>query len=203
MQEMFGCAEEALEVCGVRGPVDMVGHSQGGFAALALAVERPPFRAAPRAGGGGWTFVDESTGGDMEPKPPRPPALRLTRLAVLPHAPVGRSEADVQPHLRRLVLQSDAVREAADQTLRLAAWYSSSNALGAGGEAPRLPPPSRGGKRPGAAAGRSPRLADAPPIAPKSWSEDSQTPGLWCSRRVGTTRSSSRRESSGRSWADS
>lgn len=42
MGEMLGCAEEALTVCGLEdGPVDVMGHSQGGFAALAFAVERP------------------------------------------------------------------------------------------------------------------------------------------------------------------
>ncbi|MCX7783946.1 MAG: alpha/beta hydrolase [Meiothermus sp.] len=39
--EMIGCAEEALEACGVDGPVDVVGHSQGAFAALVLAIEQP------------------------------------------------------------------------------------------------------------------------------------------------------------------
>ena len=42
MGEMLGCAEEALEVCGLGdGPVDVMGHSQGGFAALAFAIEFP------------------------------------------------------------------------------------------------------------------------------------------------------------------
>jgi len=41
MPEMIGCAEEALCACGVEGSADVVGHSQGGFAALAFAVERP------------------------------------------------------------------------------------------------------------------------------------------------------------------
>ena len=45
--EMLDCAEEALDICsppaaGQRaGPVDVIGHSQGGFTALAFAVERP------------------------------------------------------------------------------------------------------------------------------------------------------------------
>src|SRR5215211_4271420 len=39
--EMLGCAEEALSVCGVSGPTDTVGHSQGGFVSLAFAIERP------------------------------------------------------------------------------------------------------------------------------------------------------------------
>lgn len=42
MSEMLGCAEEALTLCGLEGgPVDVMGHSQGGFAALAFAIERP------------------------------------------------------------------------------------------------------------------------------------------------------------------
>jgi pimeloyl-ACP methyl ester carboxylesterase len=42
MGEMLGCAEEALAVCGLGGePVDVMGHSQGGFAALAFAIESP------------------------------------------------------------------------------------------------------------------------------------------------------------------
>lgn len=41
MEEMLACAEEALGLCGIGGPVDVLGHSQGGVAALALAVERP------------------------------------------------------------------------------------------------------------------------------------------------------------------
>jgi pimeloyl-ACP methyl ester carboxylesterase len=42
MGEMLGCAVEALEVCSLEdAPVDVMGHSQGGFAALAFAIERP------------------------------------------------------------------------------------------------------------------------------------------------------------------
>jgi proline iminopeptidase len=41
MPEMLACAEETLARCGSRDAVDAVGHSQGGLAALALAVERP------------------------------------------------------------------------------------------------------------------------------------------------------------------
>jgi pimeloyl-ACP methyl ester carboxylesterase len=42
MPEMLECSEEALAVCGLEtGPVDVMGHSQGGFAALAFAIERP------------------------------------------------------------------------------------------------------------------------------------------------------------------
>ena len=41
MPEMIACAEEALAVCGIAGPVDVLGHSQGGVAALAFALARP------------------------------------------------------------------------------------------------------------------------------------------------------------------
>lgn len=41
MPEMLACAEETLAVCGVAGPVDVLGHNQGGVAALAFALERP------------------------------------------------------------------------------------------------------------------------------------------------------------------
>ena len=41
MAEMLECAEEALTVCGLEGPVDVMGHCHGGLAALALAIERP------------------------------------------------------------------------------------------------------------------------------------------------------------------
>lgn len=40
MEEMLECTQEALRVCGVEGPVDVIGHSQAGFAALAFAIER-------------------------------------------------------------------------------------------------------------------------------------------------------------------
>ena len=39
--EMLSCAEEALEVCSVKPPVDVVGHSMGSLCAQALAIERP------------------------------------------------------------------------------------------------------------------------------------------------------------------
>lgn len=39
--EMLACSGEALEACGVRGPVEVVGHSQGAIAALAFALEHP------------------------------------------------------------------------------------------------------------------------------------------------------------------
>ena len=41
MEEMIGCADEALDRLGIREPVDVVGHSMGGLAALAYATERP------------------------------------------------------------------------------------------------------------------------------------------------------------------
>src|SRR3712207_6347008 len=41
MEEMIEGAQEALGVCAVEGPLDVIGHSQGGFAALAFAIERP------------------------------------------------------------------------------------------------------------------------------------------------------------------
>ena len=41
MREMHDCADEALDVCGVVGGVDAVGHSMSGLALLAYAIERP------------------------------------------------------------------------------------------------------------------------------------------------------------------
>jgi pimeloyl-ACP methyl ester carboxylesterase len=41
LAEMLDGAEEALKNCGVNGPVDVVGHSQGAFVALAFAIEHP------------------------------------------------------------------------------------------------------------------------------------------------------------------
>jgi pimeloyl-ACP methyl ester carboxylesterase len=41
MAEMHGCADEALDACGETGPVDALGHSMGGLAVLAYALERP------------------------------------------------------------------------------------------------------------------------------------------------------------------
>jgi proline iminopeptidase len=41
MPEMLACAGEALAVAAVEGAVEVVGHSQGGVAALAFALERP------------------------------------------------------------------------------------------------------------------------------------------------------------------
>ncbi len=41
MAEMHECADDALDACGVAGPVDAVGHSMGGLAVLAYAIERP------------------------------------------------------------------------------------------------------------------------------------------------------------------
>jgi pimeloyl-ACP methyl ester carboxylesterase len=41
MAEMHQCANEALDVCGVSGPVDALGHSMGGLAVLAYAIEQP------------------------------------------------------------------------------------------------------------------------------------------------------------------
>jgi pimeloyl-ACP methyl ester carboxylesterase len=41
MAEMLACAEEALQVCQVGPPVDVVGHSMGSLCALGLAIERP------------------------------------------------------------------------------------------------------------------------------------------------------------------
>jgi proline iminopeptidase len=41
MDEMIRSADEALDRLGIRGPVDVVGHSMGGLVALAYAIERP------------------------------------------------------------------------------------------------------------------------------------------------------------------
>jgi proline iminopeptidase len=41
MAEMLACAEEALQVCQVEPPVDVIGHSMGSLCALGLAIERP------------------------------------------------------------------------------------------------------------------------------------------------------------------
>ncbi|MGZ3587647.1 MAG: alpha/beta fold hydrolase [Candidatus Limnocylindrales bacterium] len=41
MGEMVDCAEEALDACAVGGPVDALGHSMGGLALLAFALDRP------------------------------------------------------------------------------------------------------------------------------------------------------------------
>jgi pimeloyl-ACP methyl ester carboxylesterase len=41
MPKMHQCADEALDLCGVTGPVDALGHSMGGLALLAYAIEGP------------------------------------------------------------------------------------------------------------------------------------------------------------------
>lgn len=41
MAEMLACAEEVINVTGMKTPVDVVGHSMGGLVSLALAVEKP------------------------------------------------------------------------------------------------------------------------------------------------------------------
>jgi pimeloyl-ACP methyl ester carboxylesterase len=41
MAEMHDCAEAALDACGIAGPVDGLGHSMGGLAMLAFAIEHP------------------------------------------------------------------------------------------------------------------------------------------------------------------
>lgn len=41
MEEVLRAADETLDRLGIQGPVDVVGHSMGGLAALAYAVERP------------------------------------------------------------------------------------------------------------------------------------------------------------------
>ncbi len=41
MDEMLRSADETLDRLGIQGPLDMVGHSMGGLAALGYAVERP------------------------------------------------------------------------------------------------------------------------------------------------------------------
>jgi proline iminopeptidase len=41
MEEMIRCADQTLDSLGIQGSVDVVGHSMGGLAALAYAIERP------------------------------------------------------------------------------------------------------------------------------------------------------------------
>lgn len=41
MNEMIACAIETLDRLGIEGPVDVVGHSMGGLAALAFSIEHP------------------------------------------------------------------------------------------------------------------------------------------------------------------
>jgi hypothetical protein len=56
MPEMLECAEVTFAVCGLEAePVDVMGHSQGGFIALAFAIERPervPSRWVPTRSSG-------------------------------------------------------------------------------------------------------------------------------------------------------
>jgi pimeloyl-ACP methyl ester carboxylesterase len=62
MAEMLGCAQEALHLCGVSGSVDVLGHSLGGFASLALAIEcselvRRLVLVGAGAGGPSWMLA--------------------------------------------------------------------------------------------------------------------------------------------------
>lgn len=41
MAEMHACSEEALQACGIHGPIDALGHSMGGLTLLAYALEHP------------------------------------------------------------------------------------------------------------------------------------------------------------------
>ena len=41
MEEIIRAADEVLDALGIQAPVDVVGHSMGGFTALAYAIERP------------------------------------------------------------------------------------------------------------------------------------------------------------------
>ncbi len=41
MEEMHQCADETLDACALAGPVDALGHSMGGLAALAYTLQRP------------------------------------------------------------------------------------------------------------------------------------------------------------------
>jgi pimeloyl-ACP methyl ester carboxylesterase len=70
LAEMLACAQEALEVAGVRLPVDVVGHSQATLCQLALALDAPQlvrslvltgavdggWRTTRRAGGMPWCW---------------------------------------------------------------------------------------------------------------------------------------------------
>ena len=51
MAEMIRSADETLDRLGIRGPVDVVGHSMGGFAALAYAVRGGSTAVCPGGGG--------------------------------------------------------------------------------------------------------------------------------------------------------
>jgi proline iminopeptidase len=58
LAEMLDSAEEALQQCSVNGPVDVVGHSQGAFVALAFAIERPQWvRRLILIGAGGPSWM--------------------------------------------------------------------------------------------------------------------------------------------------
>jgi pimeloyl-ACP methyl ester carboxylesterase len=45
MAEMLKCAEQALDHLGIKEPIDVVGHSMSGLAALAFAIKRPVLTA--------------------------------------------------------------------------------------------------------------------------------------------------------------
>lgn len=67
MEEMIACSDEVLDGCGLRVPVDALGHSMGGFALIAYALARPSRIRR---------LVLVGTGGEIVPRPGQPSAER-------------------------------------------------------------------------------------------------------------------------------
>jgi pimeloyl-ACP methyl ester carboxylesterase len=76
ISELHGCAEEALDVCGVTGPVDVLGHSVAGLVVLGYPLDRPQRRhRAVRVGTGSGGPAFRQRPGAVAPRAPHIPAV--------------------------------------------------------------------------------------------------------------------------------
>ena len=190
MPEMIECAEEALGVCGVRGLVDVMGHSQGSFAALAFAVERPErvrrlVLVGAGAGGPSWMRAEGAIWNRSHPDYRRFGLLsslyflsrRLAAQKLMYNLIFRDSYVDRSRFVLKPVFLIDWLRTAHPRTRWALVAVSSTTA----------PVSERSAPRPFSWWGDT--IPRCHRLVPRNWPGRSPTPGLRSSRRAAITRS--------------
>jgi pimeloyl-ACP methyl ester carboxylesterase len=173
LEEMFDGAEEALQHCSVHGPVDVVGHSQGAFVALAFAIERPQrvrrlILIGAGAGGPSWMRAPGALWNRSHPE--------HWHWALWASVYQFTRRLAAQKLMFNVVSRSEPRSAAACVTAGLVPLCPPAHPMGAGRSPPRLPPAPRGSPCSDSCVDGMPGSADACGLRPRARRWDLQCP---------------------------